>query len=67
MKAGIKQWGKAARDACKAEMYQIHMRETFEPLAWESLTTEQKNQTLESHFVFENEKRRNHPSPSGSP
>jgi hypothetical protein len=52
MKAGIKQWGKAARDACKAEMYQLHMRETFEPLAWEDLSTEQKKQTLESHLFL---------------
>jgi hypothetical protein len=52
MKAGIKQRGKAARDACKAEMYQLHMRETFEPLAWEDLSTEQKKQTLESHLFL---------------
>jgi hypothetical protein len=52
MKASIKQWGKAARDACKAEMYQLHMRETFEPLAWEDLSTDQKKQTLESHLFL---------------
>jgi hypothetical protein len=52
MKAGIQQWGKAARDACNAEIYQLHMRETFEPLAWEDLSTEQKKQTLESHLFL---------------
>jgi hypothetical protein len=46
MKAGIKAWGTAARDTCKAEMYQLHMRETFEPLKWEDLTTEQKQKPL---------------------
>jgi hypothetical protein len=52
MKAGIKHWGKQARDACKAEMYQLHMRETFEPRHWEDLTTEQKNKVLESHLFL---------------
>jgi hypothetical protein len=52
MKAGIKLWGTPARDACKAEMYQQQMRETFEPLAWEDLTTEQKQHTLESHLFL---------------
>jgi Reverse transcriptase (RNA-dependent DNA polymerase) len=52
MKAGIKQWGEPARDACKAEIYQLHMRETFEPLEWENLTTEQKKTTLESHLFL---------------
>jgi hypothetical protein len=52
MKAGIKQWGKAARDACKAEMYQLHMRETFEPLAWEGLTAEQKETNSGITFCF---------------
>jgi hypothetical protein len=33
-------------------MYQLHMRETFEPLVWEDLTTEQKKQTLESHLFL---------------
>jgi hypothetical protein len=47
MKAGIKHWRKAARDACKAEMYQLLRRETFEPLAWEDFGIP---------FVFENEK-----------
>jgi hypothetical protein len=45
-KDGIKQWGKQARDACKAEMYQLHMRGTFEPRHWEDLTTEQKKKVL---------------------
>jgi hypothetical protein len=52
MKAGLKQWGKQARDACVAEMYQLHMRDTFEPLLWEDLTTAQKQQTLESHLFL---------------
>jgi Reverse transcriptase (RNA-dependent DNA polymerase) len=52
MKAGIKQRGKPSSDACKAEMYQLHMRETFEPLKWEDLTTKQKKTILESHLFI---------------
>jgi hypothetical protein len=33
-------------------MYQLHMRETFEQLAWEDLTIEQKQQILESHLFL---------------
>jgi hypothetical protein len=49
MKAGTKQWEKPARDACEAEMYQLHMRETFQPIIWEDMTTEQKKKVLQSH------------------
>jgi hypothetical protein len=35
---------------CKAEMYQLHMRETFQPIKWEDMTTEQKKKVLESHI-----------------
>jgi hypothetical protein len=52
MKAGMKKWGKPARDACKAEMYQLHTRETFQPIKWEDIPTDQKKQVLESHVFL---------------
>jgi hypothetical protein len=52
MKAGMKEWGKPARDACKAEMYQLHMGETFQPIKWEDIPTDQKKQVLESHLFL---------------
>ena len=56
LKAGLKKWGEKARQAAHAEMYQLHMRDTFEPLRWEHLTIDEKKKILESH-MFLQEKR----------
>jgi hypothetical protein len=42
MKAGLKAWGDLAKAAVKEEMSQLHMRDTFRPRHWKSLTPEEK-------------------------
>lgn len=42
MKAGLKTWGDPAKEAVKEEMKQLHMRDTFRPRHWKSLTPEEK-------------------------
>jgi hypothetical protein len=56
MRTGLKMWGKRAREALKGEVQQMHYRDTFEPLKYEELTAEEKQQILESH-LFLTEKR----------
>jgi hypothetical protein len=53
MKAGITKWGEKANEAIQAEMYQLHMRDTFEPLRWEELNTDEKRKILESHLFLQ--------------
>jgi hypothetical protein len=50
MKVVIQKWGDKAREAVDAEMYQLHMRDTFEPLQWEQPTIHEKKMILESHL-----------------
>ena len=52
MKAGLKAWGKGAEKAVKAEMKQMHLRETFVPKHWRELTDSQKREVLESHLFL---------------
>jgi hypothetical protein len=56
LKAGLKQWGKPAKEAVKSEMKQLHFRNTFKPLHWREMTSTQKASVLESH-MFLKEKR----------
>ena len=48
MKAGLKAWGDPAKAAVKEEMKQLHMRDTFQPRHWKSLTPEEKEWLLET-------------------
>ena len=57
MKAAEKEFGKIRTDkACRLEVKQIHMRNSFVPKHWEELTPKQKNNILES-FIFVEEKK----------
>jgi hypothetical protein len=56
LKAGLKEWGDKARNAAKAEMKQLHFRNTFKPKHWRDLSKEQCSTVLESH-MFLKEKR----------
>ena len=42
MNAGRKEWGDRADVAIRAEMKQLHMRDTFEPLHWNKLDEDEK-------------------------
>jgi hypothetical protein len=55
-KSGLKQWGSRAYNAVESEMKQLHLRNTFKPMHWRSLTRAQRLVTLESH-MFLKEKR----------
>jgi hypothetical protein len=52
MKAGLKAWGDPAKAAVKEEMKQLHMRDTFQPRHWKSLTPEEKERLLETHLFL---------------
>ncbi len=52
----LKVWGKGAQNAVDAEMKQLHWRESFKPLHWCELTSQQKAMVLESH-IFVTQKR----------
>jgi hypothetical protein len=56
LKAGLKAWGAKAEQAAHSEMKQLHMRDTFKPMHWHELTSDQQKQVLESH-LFLKEKR----------
>jgi hypothetical protein len=56
LKSGLRQWGSRAYDAAESEMKQLHLRDTFKPMHWSSLTRVQRLMTLESH-MFLKEKR----------
>ena len=52
LKAGLKEWKGKAEDAARAEMKQLHMRNTFQPVRIEDLTPEEKASILESHMFL---------------
>jgi hypothetical protein len=52
MKAGSKAWGDPAKSAIREEMKQLHMRDTFKPRHWKSLTPEEKERLLKSHLFL---------------
>lgn len=56
LKAGLKTWGDKAYAAAKAEMKQLHLRDTFKPKHWDELTEEERRSILPSH-LFLKEKR----------
>ena len=52
MKAAEREFGVIRTDkACRAEVNQIHMRNSFVPKHWEELTPKQKSNILESFIV----------------
>ena len=52
MNKGLKVWGDKAKKAVHAEMKQLHMRKTFKPKHWSSLSKDQKERLLESHLFL---------------
>ena len=52
MKAGLKAGGDPAKAAVKEEIMQLHMRDTFQPRHWKTLTPEEKERLLESHLFL---------------
>lgn len=56
MKKGLRHFGSHAETAITKELSQLHLRDTFEPLAPEKMTPEERNGALESH-PFLKEKR----------
>ena len=53
LKAAVKKWGKEAVESVGKEMKQLHWRNSFKPIHWKSLTTEQRKKVLESHIFVE--------------
>jgi hypothetical protein len=56
LKAAITKWGKKATTAAESEMRQLHWRNTFKPVHYADLTSDQRKNILESH-IFLTEKR----------
>ena len=56
LKAGLKAWGKPAREAAKNEMKQLHVRNTFKSLHWKQLNATQKKTVLESYMFLKEKK-----------
>ena len=56
LKAGIERWGERGIKAATSEMKQLHLRDTFKPVHWKSLSPLQRLTVLESH-MFLKEKR----------
>jgi hypothetical protein len=52
MKAGMKRWGKEARDAVHSEMKQLHFRDTFQPVHYRDLDEQERKMLLESHMFL---------------
>jgi hypothetical protein len=52
LKAAIKLWGNDAKIAAESEMKQLHWRNSFKPVLWKDLSTEQKKTILESHILM---------------
>ena len=52
LKAGMKAWGPKARDAARAEMQQLHFRDTFKPHHYKDLTMDHRKRILESHLFL---------------
>ena len=55
LKVGLREWGDRAVEAAKAEMKQLHFRDTFKPMHWRELTHTQRQMVLESPHVSEGE------------
>jgi hypothetical protein len=49
LKAGLKAWGKEARNTVYSEMKQLHFRDTFNPMHWTELTHTQRARACSSH------------------
>ena len=53
LKATLKKWGREAEESVGKEMKQLHWRNSFKPMHWQSLTADQWKQVLESHIFVE--------------
>ncbi len=51
--AALKTWGTEAEEAIGKEMKQLHWQNSFKPMHWKTLTSEQRKQVLESHIFVE--------------
>jgi hypothetical protein len=52
MKAGMKAWGAKGADAAKAEVKQLHLRDTYRPKHLWELTVAQRKVIMESHLFL---------------
>ena len=52
LRAGLREWTGKAKDAARAEMKQLHMRNTFQPVHIKDLSPEERNSILESHMFL---------------
>ena len=52
LKAAIKMWSNDAKIAAESEMKQLHWRNSFRPVKWCELRSEQKQTILESHIFM---------------
>ena len=50
MKAGIRRWGELATESVSTELEQLHYHDSFEPVNHRSLSKEEYEKVLESHF-----------------
>jgi hypothetical protein len=53
LKAAIKKWGKEDVDSIGKEMKQLHWWNSFKPMHWKYLTSNQRKKVLESHIFVE--------------
>jgi len=53
LKAALKKWGKEADESVGKDMKQLHWKNSFKPMHWKSLTSEQRKKVLESHISVE--------------
>ena len=56
LKMGLKTWKDKGRSAAKAEMKQLHMRDTFIPKHYKYLDTVQRKSILEYHMFLKEKK-----------
>ena len=52
LKAGLKPWGKKAKNVMQAEMKQLHFSNTFDPRHSSELTEKEKAELLESRMFL---------------
>ena len=52
MKAGLKIWGNKGKQAVTKELFQLHMRDTFQPISSKTLLKTEYDKVLESHMFL---------------
>jgi hypothetical protein len=52
MKAGLKRFGQQGEEAATKELSQLHLRNTFLPIDWETLTPDARKSMMESHMFL---------------